>query len=308
MTQPSGGRPIVLDTDIGTDVDDAIALALILASPELELRAVTTVAGDTYMRARIAAKLLALAGRPDVPVAAGVREPVLRQRSFLWLGHEGAGIVEPDERLRRSDRHAVDLLIETLRRERAEVVTIGPLSNLAVAIMKEPAVIEAIPHLTAMGGAIGRHGRQMFEYNLASDAEAALVVLSAGIPTTLVPLDVTMRVAMTGEHLAALRRSTPLQDRLCAAIEIWAPLQRQFLEAEPGFDSRTVSLLHDPLTVAALLEPSLVSFEPLRLRPQIAGGLFRLQPDPTAPEIRVAVAVDAPRAVAFILERLARLG
>src|SRR5512140_1487788 len=96
MTLPC---PVLLDTDVGTDVDDAIAIALLLASPELDLRAVTIVSGDTEHRGRIAKKLLTLGSRPDVPVAAGIREPILRQRNFLWLGHEGQCIIESDEPL-----------------------------------------------------------------------------------------------------------------------------------------------------------------------------------------------------------------
>ena len=165
--------PLLLDTDIGTDVDDDIALALILASPEIDLRAVTTVSGDVQLRGQIAAKLLALAGLADVPIAAGVREPLLRQRNFLWLGHEGHGIVSAGERLPLRAMHAVDVLIEMVMRERPEVIAIGPLTNLAVAIIKEPAVIDAIPHLTVMGGILGRSaGLPLLEYNLASDAEA----------------------------------------------------------------------------------------------------------------------------------------
>lgn len=300
--------PILLDTDIGTDVDDAIALSMILASPEIELRAVTTVSGDSHRRARIARKLLDLAGRSSVPVAAGVREPVLRQRNFLWLGHEGTAIVEPEEPLRVAKQHGVDLLIETVLRERLEVIAIGPLSNLGVAIMKEPGIIDAIPQLTVMGGTIGRHGGHSFEYNLGSDAEAALVVLNAGIPTTLVPLDVTMRVVLIDDDLAPLRRSkSALLQSLCAAIDIWAGVQRGFSATQAGFDPRTVSILHDPLTVAMRIDPSLVSFESLHLRAQIVDGLFKLVEDRSAPPMQVAVDVDHRRAKAFIVERLARL-
>src|SRR5262245_58458891 len=121
---------VLLDTDIGTDVDDAIALALILSAPELELRAVTTVSGDTQRRAQIAHKLLSLAGRQHVPIAAGIREPILRQRNFLWLGHEGRGIVEDGDKPELSPTHGVDLLIETILSQRPHVVAIGPLSNL----------------------------------------------------------------------------------------------------------------------------------------------------------------------------------
>jgi purine nucleosidase len=241
---------VLLDTDIGTDVDDAIALALILAAPELDLRAVTTISGDTRLRARIARRLLALGGRSEVPVAAGVQEPILRQRSFLWLGHEGRGIVEDgDDEPARSPTHGVDLFIDTVLRQRPHVVAIGPLSNLAVAIMKEPAVIAAIPQLTLMGGALGRRDDvPQLEYNLGSDAEAAVLVLGAGIPTTLVPLDVTYRVFFTAADLESLRRGgSPLMQAVCNAVDIWAPLQRGFFAGSPGFREDIVSFLHDPL-------------------------------------------------------------
>jgi inosine-uridine nucleoside N-ribohydrolase len=301
--------PILLDTDIGTDVDDAIALALALASPELDLRAVTTVSGDVELRARIAKKLLALGGRSEVPVAAGVREPVLRQRNFLWLGHEGRGIVVSDEPLALAAQHGVDLLIETVLRERPHVVAIGPLSNLAVAIMKEPGVIGAIPHLTLMGGVLGRTPQlPLLEYNLAGDAEAAMVVLGAGIPTTIVPLDVTLQTYLTSAELARLRRSrSHLVQTLCDAIDIWTPLQRGFLELMPASNPEIVAFLHDPLTVAVLLDRSLVRTERLRLRPIIEDGNFQLRAETGAPEVDVAVAVDAPRFVEFLVERLLQL-
>lgn len=300
---------LLLDTDVGTDVDDALAIALVLASPELELRAVTTVSGDVGLRGRIAKKLLTVAGRPEVPVAAGVREPVLRQRSFLWLGHEGQGILSGDEDLPLAPWHGVDLLIDTVLRERPHVVAIGPLSNLAVAIMKEPAVIDAIPHLTVMGGALGRTaGVPITEYNLGSDAEAAVVVLNAGIPTTLVPLDVTLQVALTSVDLVRLRRApSRLVQTLCDAIDVWVPLQRSFFESTPMFNRDIVAFLHDPLTVAVLIERSLVTFEQLPLCAAIVDGVLRLIEDRAAPGMEVAVEVDAPRFVEFLLQRLERL-
>lgn len=300
--------PILLDTDIGTDVDDAITLALALASPELDLRAVTTVSGDTGLRARIAARLLALGGRGDVPVAAGVREPILRQRSFLWLGHEGRGIVDAGESVEIAAGHGVDVFIETVLREQPHVVAIGPLSNL-VAIMKTPEVIAAIPHLTVMGGSLGRHAEvPAFEYNLGSDAEAAVVVLSAGIPTTLVPLDVTLRAVFTTADLARLRRcSSPLLRAVCDAVEIWAPIQRSFFESSPAFSEDVVSFLHDPLTLAILLDPTLVRLERLALRPAVVDGGFRLIEERGALPFEVAVDVDVERAAPFVLERLLSL-
>ena len=301
--------PVVLDTDVGTDVDDAIAIALLMASPELDPRALTIVSGDVTLRARVAKKLLTLGGRSDVPVAAGVREPILRQRNFLWLGHEGKGIVHGGEPLALSSSHAVDLLIETVLRERPHVVTIGPLSNLAVAIMKEPDVIAAIPHLTAMGGSIGRAGDvPSTEYNFNSDAEAAQLILSAGIPTTLVPLDVTFKVFFQRRELERLRQSpSPLVHALCDAIEIWAPLHQQLFAATRSFHPDTVAFLHDPLTLALVFERSFITMERLRLRPSIVDGAFTLVADSRAPEFEVATHVDAPAFVEFLLQRLLRL-
>lgn len=302
MTAP---HPVLLDTDVGTDVDDAIAIALLAAAPELDLRAVTVVSGDTTHRARIAKKLLTLGDRPEVPVAAGVREPILRQRNFLWVGHEGQGILDAQDVLPLDAAHAVDLFIDTVRRERPQVVAIGPLSNLAVAIMKEPAVITCIPHLTIMGGNLHRDPTvPLVDYNLNSDAEAALVVLNAGIPTTLVPLDTTRQVFLTAADLDRLRGTrSRLLLTLCQAIDVWAEIQRELASFQPG----AVAFLHDPLTAALLLDPSLVTLERLRLRPAIVDNMFQLIPEPGASEFEVATGVDAPRFVQFLLDRLLRL-
>jgi inosine-uridine nucleoside N-ribohydrolase len=303
--------PVLLDTDVGTDVDDAIAIALALAAPEVDLRALTVVSGDVVLRGRIAKKLLTLGGGSDIPVAAGVRQPVLRQRSFLWLGHEGKAIVDGDEPLALHSAHGVDLFIDTVLRERPHVVTIGPLSNVAVAIMKEPAVIPAIRHLTVMGGSLGftrDPNVPPVEYNLGSDAEASVVVLSAGIPTTLVPLDVTWRTFFTSADLARLRRSPScLAQTLCDAMEIWWPVHRALFAGTRSYSPDIVAFLHDPLTLTVAFDRSCVRTETRRLRPAIVDGAFQLLADAAAPEIEVAVDVDAPRFVEFLLTRLLRL-
>jgi purine nucleosidase len=294
--------PILLDTDVGTNVDDAVAIALVCASPELDLRAVTTVSGDTALRARIAARLLSLGGLGRVPVAAGRREPRDGRATFRWLGHEGHGVVDGTETIASTD--AVDLLIETALRDRPHVVTIGPLTNLAAAIEREPGIVEAIPRLTVMGGRLGRDpGAPPVEYNLAADAEASLAVLSSGIPTTLVPLDVTWRLAVTTRELRALRASAaPLVRTLCDLIEAWGRIRRA-----SGAGAETLAVLHDPLTVAVLLDRSLVGWERLRLAPAIVDGHLHLAEDPRAPERDVAVAVDVARATGMIVGRLLAL-
>jgi purine nucleosidase len=131
-----------------------------------------------------------------------------------------------------------------------------------------------------------------------------VVVLNAGIPTTVVPVDVTCKVFLTGADLARLRGTgSRLVQTLCDAIEMWAPLQRALSSFQPD----AVAFLHDPLTVAVLIDPSLVTFERLRLRPAIIGGALELISDPGAPEFEVATAVDVPRFTEFLLDRLLRL-
>lgn len=299
--------PVLLDTDIGTDVDDAIALALLLASPELELRALTTVSGDAALRGRIARKLLALTGRDDVQVAAGIREPLLRQRSFLWMGHEGSRIVENGEPLVLSPMHGVDLLIETVLRERPHVLAIGPLTNLAVAIIKEPAVIEAIPHLTVMGGSFGQAPVPMVDYNLGSDPEASLVVLNSPIPTTLVPVDVTCQVRLAGAGLARLRAcQSRIVQVLCDAMELWWPLH-QAMSGGEAYPRDAVAFLHDPLTVACVFERSFLTFREETVTAVIDDGVLLLRRDKEGRRVEVAGQVDAAAFVEFVIERLERL-
>lgn len=268
------------------------------ASPELELRAVTTVSGDTRLRARIASRILTLGGLGRVPVAAGRRAPLSGAATFRWLGHEGDGIVDGTEPV--ADVDAVALVVDGLRREPLDVVAIGPLTNLAAAIADAPDVVPSIRRLTVMGGRLGRDpAAPTVEYNLAADAEASFAVLSAGIPTTLVPLDVTWRVALRRSHLRRLRGGgTALARLLCDAIERWARVR----PSRAGDD--TVAVLHDPLTIATLVEPSLVTWARVPLRPRIDGSAFRLDERADAPAMRVAVGVDAERAVDFVLRRL----
>ncbi len=300
---------LLLDTDIGTDVDDAIALALLCGAPDVTLRAVTTVSGDTSLRARIASALLLLAGRADVPCAAGARTPLDERRPFLWLGHEGQGILEDGVDVPLDTRPGVDLLIDTVLQEPCEVLAIGPLTNLAHAIAREPSVARAIRRLTVMGGSLGLDAHAPpIEYNLCSDPEAALTVLTAGIPTTLVPADVTTRVWLTAAQLEQLHRSgSRVATCLARAIEIWNPLQRAFWSALPGFQPENVAFLHDPLTAAVLLDRTLVRIAAMRLRPVIQDGLLAFVHDPAVAALDVVVDVDAQRFVSGLMQQLASL-
>jgi purine nucleosidase len=301
----------IFDTDIGTDVDDALALAFALRHPDIELAAVTTVSGDTNVRGQIAARLLAIAGTNDVEVAAGVREPLLRRGRMFWAGHEGQGILEEGEDLPLSPRHGVDLLVEWLRAEEIEVITVGPQSNLAAALIKEPALAGRISHLTVMGGFFyaceleGRTVPPTVDYNLNADPEAAVKALSTPIPTTFVPGDVTMRAWLLEKDLRRLEES---RDTLCQAlgrlVRIWSPVQRRILEGGGlPLPADVVAILHDPLAVATVVDRRFVKTETLKTTIAIVDGYARTFIDPAAGrEVEVVTDVDARAFAEFWLE------
>jgi len=295
---------VLLDTDIGTDVDDAVALALLLASPELNLRAVTTVSGDVNLRARIAKKLLTLGGRADIPVFAGCPEPRRANRNFFWLGHEGKGIVTDSDHLSIEPSDAVDALAAN----DAEIVAIGPLTNVAAAVERTP---DRTRQLTLMGGSVGISDdatAPLIEYNLGSDAEASVAALSAGLPTTIVPLDVTWQVRLRDTDLARLRRSrSALVQTLCDAMEIWWPVHRELFAGKRTYGADVVCFLHDPLALSVLIDPSFVTLTPMCLVPEIVDGVFGLRRSDDGIEFQVATKVDAAAFVEFEVERLMQL-
>jgi len=311
-------RPVLLDTDIGSDVDDVLALGLLLASPELAPVAVTTVAREAPRRARLAAGLVELARRKDVDVCAGVSDAVLRLDRSAWGRNEEAmqargplaeASVEPAaERIVRATHEVPDL----------EVVAIGPLTNLAHALARDPELPRRVAGLTIMGGhirevRIGEHlCRPGIDYNLCSDPEAAVAVLGAGFPTTLVSADVTLQVWMRESDRERLAAAGPLARALADHVRIWTPTQREIFTGLGGtLAPDNAAFLHDPLTVWSLVDPSPLRFEDLHIVPTIQDGVLRtLEVDPASglgAPMRVATAVDAEAARDAILERLLRL-
>ena len=298
---------VILDTDIGTDVDDCLALAVLLGSPELRLEGVTCVYGDVGLRARMVLKLLRLAGRPDLPVMLGAADPLLRLRPVYWPGHEGVGLLAPDDDLPPpSAEHAVDYLVRTVMEQPGEIhlLAIGPLTNVALAFQREPRLAQRLAHLTIMGGAIRGPGMldlPLAEHNIACDPEAAHVVFAAGAPITLVPLDVTMRVMIRRPETARLRGvGTPFLDAVADQVERY-----------PRFVANGATMLHDPLAVALIVRPDLAEWVDLRVDVETQGRLaaattFARQPTVEAPgNARVAIGIDVEAAERFISDRLA---
>jgi purine nucleosidase len=298
---------LILDTDIGTDVDDCLALAVVLGSPELQLEGVTCVYGDVRLRARMVLKLLALAGRGEVPVMLGASLPLLRRRPVYWAGHEGAGLLEPgDAALTPSSEHAVDYLVRTIWENPGQIhlLAIGPLTNVALAFAREPRLAERLAHLTIMGGAVrgpGSLGLPYAEHNIRCDPEAAHVVLSAGAATTLVPLDVTTRVAIDRTGLERIRAAgTPFHEAVARQLELY-----------PRFASHGATYLHDPLAAAVIFRPDIVELTPLHVDVETegqhaAGMTLAREPTANAPanaQMALSVAPDAAEEV--VLERIA---
>jgi purine nucleosidase len=313
-------RRIVLDCDLGSDVDDALCLALALRSPELELLAVTTVGNEALLRARVTAKLLALAGRADIPVHAGCRVPLLAGSGFNWFGHEGEGVLEPGEQPAVAPAHAVDALRALLRqRDDVHVVAVGPLTNLAAALVLDPDLAGRIRSLTVMGGHLRKaaYGGHTFapgvDYNLCSDPHASLLVLRAGIPVRLVTADVTLSTWITESDLQRIAAvGSAFSAALVDSVHAWTPVQKRiFSRAGCDVDDDNAAFLHDPLALACLYDESFCTFEDLEVEPAIEPGelfrtLERSAPSDATRPMRCATAVDAARFRAHFMERVGR--
>jgi purine nucleosidase len=310
---------IVLDTDMGTDVDDALCLALALASPEIDLVAVTHVSRDTRIRAAITHRLLELAGRPEIPVHPGCRAPLDGGEAFAWFGHEAKGIVNPEEIVDSSisKEDSVDALIRLFRSDPdLQLVAVGPMTNIATALRREPALAKSISQLTIMGGHIRRigYGGHIFnygiDYNLCSDPTAAEIVLSAGIPTRLVTADVTLQVWMTEKDLQRLEGTGhPLHAALVRGVRHWLPIMNKiFTHLGARMDGDNVAFLHDPLALACVYDDSLCRFEDLYIEPTRVNGFFRTlehkEPRRGAHPMRCAVEVAAARFETQFMTRL----
>ncbi len=259
MAQP---RKIIIDTDPGQD--DAFAILLALASPEeIEVLGITAVAGNvplplTQRNARIVCEL---AGRRDICVYAGCEAPL--QRKLVTAEHvhgvtglDGPPMVAPTMPLAQG--HAVDFIIDTLRRAPEKTITLcplGPLTNIAQAFVQAPDIIERVQEIVLMGGAYFEVGNitPAAEFNIYVDPEAAQIVLKSGVAVVMMPLDVTHKVIATRARVEAIRALNTHVGRIAAD---WADFFERFDVAKYGSDGGP---LHDPTVIAYLIAPQLFS-------------------------------------------------
>jgi purine nucleosidase len=276
------------------------------------------VCGDTRLRARIASRLLGLAGRPLVDVCAGEEVPLLRAANrFVWFGHEGKALPDgPDAQL--SEEWGPARIVRAAREEPAlELVTIGPLTNVARALALDPKLPERVAGLTVMGGHVrsvrlgGKELPHGIDYNLCSDPEATVAVLGAGFRTTLVTADVTLQTWMGPADLERLEAAGRVARAIGAMVRVWTGVQKKLFEEWGGPEPADfVAFLHDPLTVQSLIDPACIRFEQLRIVPTIQGDVLRTLEAPggsLGTEMRVATGVDPGAARGALVDRLATL-
>ena len=219
---------IILDTDIGDDIDDALALAFAVQRPELDVKAITTVWGRTDLRFQMAAKLLRILGREDIPMAPGWALPLrpvsLEERCAVKQRIPNQSpFVKKGEEVPLPSFNAADLIIETVNRTPGDIAicTIGPVTNVAAALQRDPTLPDRVQWIAMMGGEVAENRP---EYNIASDPHAAEIVFSCGVSLFLGTWSVTRRVVMTLPYIEALsKEGTPLTDALSEMIALWMP-------------------------------------------------------------------------------------
>ena len=294
---------IILDTDIGDDVDDALALTFALLCREIELLGVTTVFRDTVRRAELACCVLEALGRSDVAVYAGLGKPLLDpvSKGRAAIAAHRPRQMEVIERYpasaRPHDRRAVDFIIDTVMGGDGEItlVPIGPLTNIACAFTLEPRLTEKA-RICLMGGCTHR---VRAEWNAACDPEAARIVFGTGVPITMVGLDVTERCRMSYEHVRAIGAVERPINRLCfELIHLWGG---DALEPRP--------VLHDPLAVGMAFDPAFCETRSMRIEVEtrsahLGGATVPSRAGEGRPNAEVCVAVDAERFLAYFVDTL----
>ena len=310
-------RSIIIDTDPGQD--DAVAILLALASPdELDVQAIVCVAGNVDLARNVknALKVVELAGRTDVPVYAGSERPMRRKLVTAEHVHGKTGLDGPDlpePRIAAQKQHGVDFLVETLAAAELGAITLctlGPLTNIAMALDKAPAIAPRVREIVMMGGAYFEVGNisPAAEYNIYVDPEAADVVMRSRIPITMLPLDVTHQVLSTRARLDRFRN---IGNRTGKAVAELLDFYERFDLAKYGSDGGP---LHDPCVIAYLLKPELFSGRVINVtietQSELTRGMsvadyWRITDRPK--NVHFIRNADAPAFYDLLTERLARL-
>ncbi len=311
---------IILDTDPG--IDDALALFLALASPEIQLEAITTVSGNVHvdLTTRNALALLELAGRTDIPVARGCAGPLLVKYVDAADVHGSnglGGIVLPHPKTQPVVQHAVELIIEKVMDAPSEItlVAIGPLTNIALAFRREPRIAQSVREVVIMGGALRVPGNvtPIAEFNIFCDPHAAHIVFHAGWPIRLVTLDTTTVTLLQRKQVETLaRRESKITEFIKQATAF-------YFDIFGAANDVTAFQMHDPLCLAAAFQPELITWEPAYVDVELTGSLTLGETvayfertadiDPSLERLHVSnmltsVGVDVERFISLYMDRI----
>lgn len=267
-------KRILIDTDPG--IDDSLAILLALASPEIGLDGLSVVHGNCSLEQAVTngLSILELANAGHVPLAVGCELPLV-QPSLLapeTHGDTGLGYAKlPEPRIKPTVQHGCDFLIEKIMSSPGEItlVAIGPLTNVALAIRKEPRVVEALKEIIIMGGAIRHEGNTtaLAEFNTYVDPHAAHIVFHAGIPTTLVPLDVTYQCVLTSLDVDRLLKiDSPISTFVRDTTNF-------YMEFHDDYQDIKGCVINDPLALALTFAPELCDYQELPVDVDISGGV-----------------------------------
>jgi len=267
-------RRVIIDTDPG--IDDAMAILLALDSPELKVDALTVVPGnvEAWQGLENASKIVSLAGRCDVPVAAGAQHPLNQKliTAQFWHGKNGlAGVELPASKCKADPRFGPDLIIELVHKYPHEItlIPVGPLTNIALAVSKDPSIVSLVKDIVIMGGSIsGGNVDGAAEANIYGDPEAAAIVFNAGWMVTMIGSDVGERTLITRNHLAQLQA---IEGRESAFIFKLA----DFYVTRSEKSGYAGAAMYDPLAVATVIDPSLVTLKPMHVDVETKGEFTR---------------------------------
>jgi len=322
----SEAKKIIIDTDPGTD--DALALMLALNSPELEVRAITVVPGNVTAAMGLdnALRMVSLANRCDIPVAAGAQHPLFQKliTAEFWHGKNGLANVElPSSKCRVDPRFGPDLIIQLVHASPHQItlVPVGPLTNIALAVEKDPSIIPLVKEVILMGGSIsGGNVTAAAEANIYNDPEAAQIVFQAGWPLTMVGLEVGDKALFTQKYLDELRQTHgPINDFIVSVLKFLAHLSATF--GSPG------SPMYDPSAVAVAIDSTLVKVQEMHVDVETRGEFTRGETvgsrhgevernvlhgdryiiegvDKVTPNAKVCVDVDADRFLQLFVSRI----
>ena len=305
--------PIILDCDPGHD--DAIAILLAVASPELDLQAVTTVSGNQTLdkTTNNALRVLELAGRTDIPVYAGADAPFVRKRDVAAHVHGESGLDGPDlppPSQSAQPEHAVEFLGRRYRSADTPVlVATGPLTNVGLLFATHA---DARPErIVLMGGAIGEGNRTpAAEFNIWADPEAAQRVFAEGLDTTMVGLDVTHRALIKDEHTERMRGAGRVGKVVAELMDFYARFHKRRYTDLDG------SPMHDPVCIAHLIDPTLMDVRDASIEVDCTTGPswgrtnvdWRGREHSGPPNAKVGLDIDGPRFAELVVERVSALG